>query len=193
MKYSPFISLATSALVTSTSVEKVYVSRAKITWGEDGFNYLKGLSESSDPENRIGAAAGLGAFPSAATILILSNMLSDSDGMVRYRALRSACYLKEPLMVPALYPVMNDPEFLNRYMASVALFTIGDDSAKRALLCGLTDKDKRVRRRVKQALSGIVRKRSELQDLFQKHLHDADPMIKLGAAAGIDAITKNLW
>jgi hypothetical protein len=81
--------------------------------------------------------------------------LADSDRSVRRRAALAAGRIGDPGAVPALVPLLQDPELEVRQMTAFALGLIGDALAVDPLLAALKDPEPVVRARAAEALGQI--------------------------------------
>ena len=81
--------------------------------------------------------------------------LADSDRSVRRRAALAAGRIGDPGAVPALVPLLQDPELEVRQMTAFALGLIGDALAVDPLLAALKDPEPVVRGRAAEALGQI--------------------------------------
>ena len=81
--------------------------------------------------------------------------LADADRSVRRRAALAAGRIGDPAAVPALVPLLQDPELEVRQMAAFALGLVGDPLAVDPLLVALKDSEPVMRGRAAEALGQI--------------------------------------
>src|SRR5205814_10155476 len=105
--------------------------------------------------------------------------LGDADRSLRRRAALAAGRIGDPAAVPALVPLLSDPEVEVRQMAAFALGLLGDALAVDPLLAALKDAEPVVRARAAEALGqiGDARAAPALVAVVTAHLPPKAPLV----------------
>jgi len=86
---------------------------------------LTALGAHPDPEVRVQAARGVGAFPHPASIAILTRLVRDEAWAVRAQAVRSLGMIADRATLPLVRAALRDPEWWVRIRAGLALTRFG--------------------------------------------------------------------
>lgn len=139
------------------------------------------LREDKDAPVRQQAAIVLSYFGDRAAIPNLVAALDDSERAVRFAAARTLGNMKAAEAEERLAALVADPDEGMRQVAAGALGRLGSAKAAGALAGALKDPSAPVRREAVKALGIIGTDAAQLKPL----LEDADPMVRLYAAAGL--------
>ena len=86
---------------------------------------LTGLGAHPNPEVRVQAARGVGAFPHPASIAVLTRLVRDDAWAVRAQAVRSLGMIADRATLPLVRDALRDPEWWVRIRAGLALTRFG--------------------------------------------------------------------
>ena len=86
---------------------------------------LTALGGHSNPEVRVQAARGVGAFPHPASIAALTRLVKDEAWAVRAQAVRSIGMIADRATLPLVRDALRDPEWWVRIRAGLALTRFG--------------------------------------------------------------------
>jgi len=86
---------------------------------------LTTLAGHANPEVRVQAARGLGAFPHPATIAVLTKLVRDEAWAVRAQVVRSLGMITDRATLPLVRNALRDPEWWVRIRAGLALTRFG--------------------------------------------------------------------
>lgn len=86
---------------------------------------LTALGGHPDPEVRVQAARGVGAFPHPASIALLTRLVRDEAWAVRAQAVRSLGLIADRTTLPLVQAALRDPEWWVRIRAGLALTRFG--------------------------------------------------------------------